>query len=146
MMPKGSFINGAYSSDIKVGQERLLVASTNLRLPNGKSVPLNGMQGADENGYAGFSGDVNNHFIKIFGAAFITAALFQAFDKNSSTGSTAGPGGVTTYGSTAGQVAATTAQAVLNRNQNIPPTITVPPGQKFLIQVTQDIVMEPYHE
>lgn len=146
MMPKGSFINGAYSSDIKVGQERLLVASTNLRLPNGKCVPLNGMQGADENGYAGFSGDVNNHFIKIFGAAFIIAALFQAFDKNSSTGSTAGPGGVTTYGSTAGQVAATTAQAVLNRNQNIPPTITVPPGQKFLIQVTQDIVMAPYHE
>src|SRR6202051_1390903 len=146
MMPKGSFINGAYSSDIKVGQERLLVASTTLRLPNGKSVPMNGMQGADENGYAGISGDVNNHFLKIFGAAFITAALFQAFDKNSSTGTTAGPGGVTTFGSTAGQVAATTAQAVLNRNQNIPPTITVEPGQKFLIPVTQDIVMEPYRE
>jgi len=146
MIPKGTFINGAYSADIKVGQERLLVASTSLRLPNGKSVPMNGMQGADENGYAGFSGDVNNHFLKIFGAAFITAALFQAFDKNSSTGTTAGPGGVTTFGSTAGQVAATTAQAVLNRNQNIPPTITVDPGQKFLIQVTQDIVMEPYRE
>jgi type IV secretory pathway VirB10-like protein len=146
MIPKGSFINGQYSSDIKVGQERLLVATTNLRLPNGKSVPLNGMQGADQNGYSGFSGDVNNHFLKIFGASFITAILLKAFDSGSQTGTTASPNGVTTYGSTAGQVAATTAQAVLQRNQNIPPTITVDPGQHFQVQVTQDIVMEPYHE
>jgi type IV secretion system protein TrbI len=146
MIPKGTFINGQYSADIKVGQERLLVASTSLRLPNGKSVPMNGMQGADENGYAGFSGDVNNHFLKIFGAGFITAVLLKTFDSGAQTATTASPNGVTTYGSTAGQVAATTAQAVLQRNQNIPPTITVDPGQKFLVQVTQDIVMEPYHE
>jgi type IV secretion system protein VirB10 len=146
MIPKGSFINGQYSADIKVGQERLLVASTSLRLPNGKSVPLNGMQGADQNGYAGFSGDVNNHFLAIFGAGFITAVLLKTFDNNATTATTSSPVGVTTYGSTAGQVAATTAQSVLQRNQNIPPTITVPPGQKFLVQVTQDIVMEPYHD
>jgi type IV secretion system protein VirB10 len=146
MIPKGSFINGQYSADIKVGQERLLVASTSLRLPNGKSVPMNGMQGADQNGYAGFSGDVNNHFLAIFGAGFITAVLLKTFDNDATTATTSSPVGVTTYGSTAGQVAATTAQSVLQRNQNIPPTITVPPGQKFLVQVTQDIVMEPYHE
>jgi type IV secretion system protein TrbI len=146
MIPKGSFINGAYSADIKVGQERLLVATTNLRLPNGKSVPLNGMHGADQNGYAGFSGDVNNHFIKIFGASFITAILLKAFDGGSQTATTTNANGVTTFGDTAGQVAATTSQAVLQRNQNIPPTITVPAGQPFLVQVTQDIVMEPYHD
>jgi type IV secretion system protein TrbI len=146
MIPKGSFINGAYSADIKVGQERLLVASTSLRLPNGKSVPMNGMQGADENGYAGFSGDVNNHFFAIFGAGFITAILLKTFDDGATTATTTSPAGVTTFGSTAGQVAATTAQSVLQRNQNIAPTITVPPGQQFLVQVTQDIVMEPYHD
>ncbi|WP_454829560.1 TrbI/VirB10 family protein [Paraburkholderia xenovorans] len=146
MIPKGSFINGAYSADVKVGQERLLVASTSLRLPNGKSVPMNGMQGADQNGAAGFSGDVNNHFLAIFGAGFITAVLLKSFDNGSSTSTTASPIGITTTGSTAGQVAATTAQAVLQRNQNIPPTITVPAGQQFLVQVTQDIVMEPYHD
>ena len=91
MIPKGAFINGMYSADIKVGQERLLVASTSLRLPNGKSVPLNGMQGADQNGYAGFSGDVNNHFLKIFGAGFITAILLRAFDSSSQTATTATP-------------------------------------------------------
>lgn len=146
MIPKGSFINGQYSADIKVGQERLLVASTSLRLPNGKSVPMNGMQGADQNGYAGFSGDVDNHFLAIFGAGFITAVLLKTFDNNATTATTSSPTGVTTYGSTAGQVAATTAQSVLQRNQNIPPTIKIKPGEKFLVQVTQDIVMEPYHD
>jgi type IV secretion system protein VirB10 len=146
VIPKGSFINGAYSADIKVGQERLLVASTSLRLPNGKSVPMNGMQGADPNGYAGFSGDVNNHFLAIFGAGFITAILLKTFDNGATTSTTASPIGITTTGTTAGQVAAATAQAVLQRNLNIPPTITVPPGQKFLVQVMRDIVMEPYHD
>jgi len=146
MIPKASFINGEYSSDVKVGQERLLVASTSLRLPNGKSVPMNGMQGADENGYAGFSGDVNSHFLKIYGAGFLTAILLKAFDSSSQTATTASANGVTMYGDTAGQVAATTAQSILSRNQNIEPTITVKPGAKFLIQVTQDIVLEPYHE
>jgi type IV secretion system protein VirB10 len=107
---------------------------------------MNGMQGADQNGAAGFSGDVNNHFLAIFGAGFITAVLLKSFDNGSSTSTTASPIGITTTGSTAGQVAATTAQAVLQRNQNIPPTITVPAGQQFLVQVTQDIVMEPYHD
>jgi hypothetical protein len=36
MIPKGSKITGPYSSDIRVGQERVLVATTQLRLPNGK--------------------------------------------------------------------------------------------------------------
>lgn len=112
-IPKGSFINGLYSADVKVGQERLPIASTSLRLPNGKSVPLNGMQGADENGYARFSGDVNNHFLKIFGAGFITAILLKTFDNGAQTATTASSMGVTTYGSTAGQVAVTTAQTVL---------------------------------
>jgi type IV secretion system protein VirB10 len=89
---------------------------------------------------------VNNHFLKIFGAGFITAILLKAFDSSSQTATTATPNGVTTYGDTAGQVAAATAQTTMQRNQNIPPTITVEPGQKFLVQVTQDIVMEPYHD
>lgn len=80
MIPKGSFINGMYSADVTVGQERLLVASTSLRLPNGKNI----------------SGDVNNHFLKIFGAGFITAILLKTFDNGAQTATTASPMGVTT--------------------------------------------------
>ncbi len=146
MIPKGSIVRTPYSSDIQPGQESILVAATELRLPNGKHVPLFGSQGTDADGTAGFSGDVNNHFLKIYGTSFLTAILLGAFDNNSATSTTTGPLGVTQVGSTAGQVAANTAQSVLSRYQNIPPTITVKPGQRFLIKVNRDITLEPYRD
>ncbi|MEK6291476.1 MAG: TrbI/VirB10 family protein, partial [Paraburkholderia tropica] len=133
-----------YQSDIKVGQESILVAATEMRLPNGKQVPLYGAQGADQNGYAGFSGDVNNHFWKIYSASFITAILLNRFDGSDTSSTTSGPYGVTQVGNTAGQVAAQTAQSILSRYQNIPPTITLKPGDRFMIKVNRDIHLEPY--
>ncbi|MEM5331413.1 TrbI/VirB10 family protein [Paraburkholderia sp. JHI2823] len=143
MIPKGSMITAPYQSDIKVGQESILVAATELRLPNGKQVPLYGSEGADQNGYAGFSGDVNNHFLKIFGASFLTAILLNHFTSDT-TSTTTGPLGVTQVGNTAGQVAAQTSQSILNRYENIPPTITIKPGQRFMIKVNRDIHLEQY--
>jgi type IV secretion system protein VirB10 len=143
MIPKGSMITAPYQSDIKVGQESILVAATEMRLPNGKQVPLYGSEGADQNGYAGFSGDVNNHFLKIFGASFLTAILLNHFTSDTSS-TTTGPLGVAQVGNTAGQVAAQTSQSILNRYQNIPPTITIKPGQRFMIKVNRDIHLEPY--
>jgi type IV secretion system protein TrbI len=146
MIPKGSTIVAPYSSDIQPGQETILVAATELRLPNGKHVPMFGAQGADPDGTAGFSGDVNNHFLKIYGTSFLTAILLGAFDNSSTTATTTNSFGVTQVGSTAGQVAANTAQSVLSRYQNIPPTITDKPGQRFMIKVNRDITLEPYRD
>lgn len=146
MIPKGSTIVAPYSSDIRVGAESILVASTELRLPNGKEVPLNGAQGADQSGEAGFSGNVNNHFLKIYGTSFLTAILLGVFDNKATTTTTSTPFGVSQVGTTAGQVAAQTSQSVLQRYQNIPPTITVKPGTRFMIKVNQDIHLEPYRD
>ncbi|MFL9988447.1 TraB/TrbI/VirB10 family type IV secretion system protein [Paraburkholderia sediminicola] len=144
MIPKGAMITAPYSSDIKPGQETILVAATELRLPNGKHVPLFGGEGADADGAAGFSGDVNNHFLKIFGTSFLTAILLRKFSGGDES-TTTGPLGVTQVGSTGGQVAAQTAQSVLDRYKNIPPTISSGPGERrFMIKVNRDIYMEPY--
>ncbi|MFC0403130.1 TrbI/VirB10 family protein [Paraburkholderia rhizosphaerae] len=146
MIPKGSTIVAPYSADIQPGQESILVAATELRLPNGRHVPLYGGQGADADGTAGFSGDVNNHFWKIYGTSFLTAILLHRFDGGDQA-TTTGPLGVTQVGSTAGQVAGNTAQAVLNRYQNIPPTISDDPADRhFMIKVNRDIYMEPYRD
>ncbi|APA90442.1 TrbI/VirB10 family protein (plasmid) [Paraburkholderia sprentiae WSM5005] len=144
MIPKGTMITAPYSSDIQPGQQSILVAATEMRLPNGKHVPLYGGQGADADGAAGFSGDVNNHFLKIFGTSFLVAILLRKYD-GGETSTTTGPLGVTQVGSTAGQVAAQTSQSVLDRYKNIPPTITTGPGERrFMIKVNRDICMEPY--
>jgi len=146
MIPKGSFITAPYSSDIQPGQESILVAATELRLPNGKHVPLFGAQGADGDGSAGFSGDVNNHFFKIFGTSFLVAILLRKYDNSDAT-TTSSPLGVTQVSSTGGQVAAQTAQSILERYKNIPPTITSDPGQRrFMLKVNRDIVLEPYRD
>lgn len=146
MIPKGSLITAPYSSDIQPGQESILVAASELRLPNGKHVPLYGAQGADGDGAAGFSGDVNNHFFKIFGTSFLVAILLRKYD-GGDTSTTTGPLGVTQVGSTGGQVAAQTAQSILERYKNIPPTITDDPGKRrFMLKVNRDIVLEPYRD
>lgn len=146
MIPKGSFITAPYSSDIQPGQESILVAATELRLPNGKHVPLFGAQGADGDGSAGFSGDVNNHFFKIFGTSFLVAILLRKYDNSDAT-TTTSPLGVTQVSSTGGQVAAQTSQSFLERYKNIPTTITSDPGQgRFMLKVNRDIVLEPYHD
>jgi len=146
VIPAGATLVGTYSPDIAIGQEKLLAAMIRLDLPNGKWIPLLGMQAADQDGTAGISGDVNNHFWKIFGGALIIGVLEQHFNSSATAGTTTGPNGITTFGNTAGQVAANTAQTILNRNQNIRPTITTKPGQKMLVQVKHDIVLEPYRD
>ncbi|WP_175981538.1 TrbI/VirB10 family protein [Burkholderia sp. BCC1630] len=144
VIPWGTTIVAPYSSDIQPGQESILVAGAEMRLPNGKHVPLYGAQGADGNGAAGFSGHVNNHFLKIYSTSFLTAILVRAFSSGDQT-TTSGPLGVTQVGSTAGQIAAQTAQSVLNRYQNIPPTITSAPGERhFMMKINRDLVLEPY--
>lgn len=145
VIPAGSTLVGIYSADIAVGQERVLTAFVRMQLPNGKTVPLMGMQGADPDGTAGNSGDVNNHFLKIFTGALVIGALSLRFNDNPTT-TTVGPAGLVAYGNAAGQIATQTAQTILNRNQNIRPTITTEPGQKMLVQVKHDIVLEPYRD
>ncbi|MBG0880414.1 TrbI/VirB10 family protein [Burkholderia sp. 9775_39] len=146
VIPWGTTIVAPYSSDIQPGQESILVAGAEMRLPNGKHVPLYGAQGADGDGTAGFSGDVNNHFIKIYSTSFLTAILVKAFS-NSDQSTTTGPLGVTTVGSTGGQIAAQTAQSVLDRYKNIPPTISSKPGKRhFMMKINRDMVLEPYRE
>ncbi|MBR8278301.1 TrbI/VirB10 family protein [Burkholderia cenocepacia] len=144
VIPWGTTIVAPYSSDIQPGQESILVAGAEMRLPNGKHVPLYGAQGADGDGTAGFSGDVNNHFWKIYSTSFLTAVLVRGFS-TSDQSTTTGPLGVTQVGSTGGQIAAQTAQSVLDRYKNIPPTIRSKPGERhFMMKINRDMVLEPY--
>ncbi|WP_175657461.1 TrbI/VirB10 family protein [Burkholderia ambifaria] len=144
VIPWGTTIVAPYSSDIQPGQESILVAGAEMRMPNGKHVPLYGAQGADGDGTAGFSGDVNNHFWKIYSTSFLTAILVRAFS-TSDQSTTTGPLGVTQVGSTGGQIAAQTAQSVLDRYKNIPPTIKSKPGERhFMMKINRDMVLEPY--
>lgn len=135
LIPKGTGVVGRYSSGIKMGQERVLFAFQRLIMPNGEGFDLPAAQGSDLAGASGITGDVDNHFFQMF-----ASSLFIAWTADK----VAQPSNVNIYGgqapqSPAGEVLVDVAKTVLERQKNIPPTITVDQGTRINIEVKQDM-------
>ncbi len=74
-IPQGSRLVGSYSSDVAYGQARVLVAWQRIVFPDGKAMDIGAMPGADSAGYAGFNDQVNNHYVRLFGSAFLMSGV-----------------------------------------------------------------------
>jgi type IV secretion system protein VirB10 len=135
LIPKGSVLVGRYNSDVRPGQERVLFAFNRLIMPNGQSFDLPGAQGSDLAGASGTTGDVNNHFLKMFGASFFTAWLADRVTAPTTTNGLTGSTSV----SPAGQVLVDVSKTILDRNRTIPPTITVDQGTRINVEVKKDM-------
>lgn len=136
LIPKGSALIGKYDSGVQVGQSRLMFAFERLVLPNGYSFDLPAAPGADLAGAAGMAGDVDNHFLKMFGTSLLIA-IFADNAKQPSNVTQLGGGPVLTA---AGQVLSDVSKTVLERNRVIPPTITVDQGTRINVEVVADMV------
>ncbi|WP_321816709.1 MULTISPECIES: TrbI/VirB10 family protein [unclassified Paraburkholderia] len=146
MIPKGSRLSGQYSHDIKEGQERVLIAMTRLVRPDGSWIDLSGTTGAEMDGSSGLVGDVNNHFWKIFGSALVIGAATLLVDRADtnvtvSTGASTTQEGGTIFAQTLQQVV----QNLLQKNENIAPTITRDGGTQFIFLVRHDLAFTPYN-
>jgi hypothetical protein len=128
LVPQGSTILGHdQSQQLLYGNERLPTISLTLTLPDGRSVDLGNAPITDQQGVAGLTGDVHNHWGRLFGAVFIGGALRGG--TQALTTAMAGAAG-------AGQIAAGYS-GVLNQAMNprigraldTRPTITVEAGQ-----------------
>jgi type IV secretory pathway VirB10-like protein len=76
LVPQGSTILGHdQSQSLLYGNERLPTISLTLALPDGRSVDLGQAPVTDQQGVAGLTGRVNNHYLRLFGAVFIGGAL-----------------------------------------------------------------------
>lgn len=149
LIPKGSTMVGAYSSNVANGQERIMFAFKRLIMPNGLTFDLPGATGMDGSGTAGISGDVDNHFFKMFASSFLVAFLADKVERNApatqqASGSSDIPGimtGAATSGAktAAGQVLVDVSRTILQRNRSIPPTITVDAGERLNVQVVADM-------
>ncbi|MGQ2721789.1 TrbI/VirB10 family protein [Campylobacter coli] len=144
LIPQGTKVVGAYSSNIIYGQSRLLVAWNKLIFPNGDTLNLDGMQGTSQDGYTGFEDQVDNHYFRIFGSAFLLSSISAgiALSDNSDTNSekeTASDKAIAQAIQQMGQVAS----EMIRKNMNISPTLKIRPGYKFNIFITKDIILEP---
>ncbi|EFO4793567.1 conjugal transfer protein TrbI [Campylobacter coli] len=144
LIPQGTKVVGAYSSNIIYGQSRLLVAWNKLLFPNGDTLNLDSMQGTSQDGYTGFEDEVDNHYFRIFGSAFLLSSISAgiALSDNSDTNNekeTASDKAIAQAIQQMGQVAS----EMIRKNMNISPTLRIRPGYKFNIFVTKDIILEP---
>ncbi len=162
LIPQGSKLIGAYKTDAAYGQERVQIGWKRLIFPNASSMDIPEMPGADDAGYAGFSDQVNNHYLKTYG----TAALLSVISAGQMVGQMGAFGGGTGFsgpygygyatpnqmsllsemgGAAASQQLGQVAQGSLQRGTNIPPTLEIRPGYQFNVMVTNDLVLPgPY--
>ncbi len=145
--PKGTRLVGTYNTAVMGGQNRIMVAFTRMFLPDGRTINIDGMAGAGNQGIAGLSADVNTHFMAMMGRSLLIAgisALFEAGVNSVSGDSYSGSGDY--YNSPgqrsgAGEIMVNAADKATKHYDNIPPTLEVPPGTPFMVIVNKDIVL-----
>lgn len=148
LIPQGTKACGVYDSQVAMGQTRMLLVWNRLIFEDGSSISLQGMPGADQAGYAGLDGDVDNHYMRIFGSAvlmtIISAGAQLSQPQQSATTNTA-PSAGQTMSAALGQQLGQVGTAMTQRNLQIQPTIKQAPGYRFNIMVTRDIVFPGVH-
>ncbi|MGA7094923.1 MAG: TrbI/VirB10 family protein [Candidatus Cybelea sp.] len=150
LVPSGTRLIGTYDNRIVQGQRRLLVAWTRLLYPDGSSLDLLGMPGADQAGYAGFGAHVDEHLNKVFTSALLLSIIgagAQLSQPQQSSSLYAAPSIGQTVAGAVGQQIGNTSIQLTQRQLEILPTLQVPPGYLFNVLVNRDIVLTaPYGE
>ena len=149
LIPQGTRLIGAYSSDVAYGQERVLMAWQRLIFPDGKTFDIRAMPGADSAGYAGFTDQISNHWFRTISSAILMSGVIAAVDlsqddNNSSDSSDrqrAGDALSEALGQTLGQVLG----QIISKNLNISPTLEIRPGYRFNVIAVKDMTLPgPY--
>jgi type IV secretion system protein VirB10 len=124
----------------------VLVAWTRIIYPDGSSLDLGKMPGADSAGYAGLHDKVNNHFWRAFKDALMLS-VFSAGVQISQGGDGGGGYGMNarqTIAAGMGQQLGQLGQEMSRRNIRIQPTIEIRQGSHFVVMVTKDIIISPW--
>jgi type IV secretory pathway VirB10-like protein len=143
LVPAGSKVLGETRKVEALGQARLAVAFHRLLMPDGYSVSLDQFKGLNQAGDTGLRDQVNNHYLRIFGASLAIGALGAVAE--------AGTGGILTQSGTDrfregfGQSTAQSAEQILDRFLNLLPTITIREGHRVKIYLSGDLALPDDH-
>lgn len=139
LIPQGARLLGEYDSRVETGQRRVLLAWTRLILPDGRSVVLERQPGTDQAGYAGLEDGVDNHWGQLFRAAGLATILNIGLEAGEDGGDEIAEAIRDGTQDTIGRAG----EAIVQRQLNIPPTLTIRPGFPVRVMVTRDLILEP---
>jgi type IV secretory pathway VirB10-like protein len=139
LIPQGSTILGKASGSVLLyGNERIPTFSLTLSLPDGRSMDLGQAPATDQQGMAGLTGNVDQHYWRLFGPVFIGGARRGGTQAVMTEAAGAGAAGQVAAGmaGTAGQAT----QQRLGRALDTRPTIEVDAGS-----LCQVLLIKPLH-
>jgi type IV secretion system protein VirB10 len=141
LIPQGARLLGAYDAATSHGDRRLLIVWNRLLMPNGWSIALRGMPGADAAGAAGVRDRVDSHLSRIAVASLLSGALSVAANEAENDDASRLSESV---GNAAAQEAARVGGRIIDRELNVRPTLRIRAGAPVRVLVSQDIVLRPY--
>lgn len=142
LIPQGSRLIGEYDSQVSFGQNRVLLAWDRLILPDGRSIQLDRLPGADASGYAGLQDRVNQHWGGMLRAALISTLLSVGTEVGNSEDDDL----VRALRQGTSESIGRTGQDLVRRQMNVQPTLTIRSGFQLRVLVTRDIVIAPIRE
>jgi type IV secretion system protein VirB10 len=141
LIPKGSKLAGEYDAEVQNGQSRLRVAWTRLTLPSGRSIVLDKLPGADEQGMAGLQDGIDRHGGRVLAAAGLSTLLAIGAEAGSSSDESDLVRAVRRGGS---DTASSVGQQMVGKSLDLAPTLIIRPGAPLRVLLTRDLVLEPY--
>jgi type IV secretion system protein VirB10 len=145
LIPQGSRLIGQYDSQVAYGQERALIAWNRVIMPNGRSINIGSMSGADLAGASGLRDRVNDHFGQL-AKGILLSTLFSVGAASAQDAGARSSGGlvINSAGSGVANSAQEVGQRITERDLNRQPTITVRAGWPLRVIVNKDMILSPY--
>lgn len=141
LIPQGSRLIGQYDSQVAFGQSRVLLVWNRIVMPNGTSIVLRRLQGADPQGFSGLEDGVDYHWGQLFKAAALSTLLGVGTQIGSNSQESQIAQAIR---ESAQGTASNVGQQIVGRQLNIQPTLTIRPGFPVRVIVNRDLVLQPY--
>ena len=139
LIPQGARLVGDYDSEIAAGQERVLLAWDRLILPGGRSIRLDRQPGTDARGMAGLADRTDHHWGSMLRAALVSTLLGVGAEL----GSDGDDAIVRALRDGSQDTINQSGRRLVERQMNIPPTLSIRPGFALRVLVTRDLILEP---
>jgi type IV secretion system protein VirB10 len=142
LIPAGSKLLGETRRVQSLGQTRLAVSFHRLVMPDGYSASLDHFQGLNQVGDAGLRDQVNNHYLRIFGASLAVGAIGAVAEAGTAGALTASGGDLMRQGF-AQSMGQSSAQ-ILDKFLNVLPTVTIREGHRVKVYLSGDLALPDY--
>lgn len=145
LIPQGSRLIGQYDSQVAYGQSRALIAWNRVIMPDGRSINIGSMTGADLSGAAGLQDQTDGHFWQL-ARGIALSTVFSVGAAAAQDAGTRSSGGlvINSAGSGISTSAQQVGQQVTARDLNRQATLRIRAGWPLRVIVNKDMILAPY--